>query len=85
VTLQLVKIIKIKAYEKTSYKEIVISSGEVYDVEQRGDGVQVLRGELGNGAPGRELSWSAGGFVDVKVRFSRRSSPVSAERVSSCI
>lgn len=68
VTLQLVKITKIKAYEKTSVKETIISSGEVYDAEQRGDGVQVLRGELGNGAPGVELSWSAAGLIEMRVR-----------------
>ncbi|KAG9109208.1 hypothetical protein FRC07_008358 [Ceratobasidium sp. 392] len=66
VTLQLVKHIMIKAYEKTSFKETIISAGEVYDVEQRGDGIQILRGELGNGAPGRELSWTAGGLVEMK-------------------
>ncbi|KAG8746103.1 hypothetical protein FRC10_006206 [Ceratobasidium sp. 414] len=70
VTLQLIKHIKVKAYEKTSTKETVISAGEVYDVEQRGDGVQILRGELGNGAPGRELSWTAGGLVEIRVCMS---------------
>ncbi|KAG9091000.1 hypothetical protein FRC06_000785 [Ceratobasidium sp. 370] len=66
VTLQLIKHIRIKAYERNSSKETVISAGEVYDVEQRGDGIQILRGELGNGAPGRELSWTAGGLVEIK-------------------
>ncbi|KAG9108945.1 hypothetical protein FRC07_008392 [Ceratobasidium sp. 392] len=66
VTLQLIKHIMIKAYEKASFKETIISAGEVYDVEQRGDGLQILRGELGNGAPGRELSWTAGGLVEMK-------------------
>ncbi|QRV88587.1 hypothetical protein RhiJN_16605 [Ceratobasidium sp. AG-Ba] len=66
VTLQLVKQLRIKAYEKMSYKETVISSGEVYDAEQIGDGAQILRGELGNGVPGRESSWTAAGVLEVK-------------------
>lgn len=67
VTLQLVKITKIKAYEKGSVKETIISSGEVYDSEQRGNGIQVLRGELGNSVPGAELSWSACGMIEMRV------------------
>lgn len=50
-------------------KEIVISSGEVYDAEQLGNGVQVLRGELGNSVPGAELSWSALGVVEMRVSW----------------
>ena len=67
ISLQLVKITRIKAYEKTSLKEVVLAAGEVYDSEEPGNGMQVLRGELGNGAPGCELSWSAAGVVEVRV------------------
>ncbi|KAF8757592.1 hypothetical protein RHS01_03475 [Rhizoctonia solani] len=64
---KLVKVTRIKAYEKISLKELVLAAGEVYESEERGDGVQILRGELGNGTPGTELSWSAGEAVEVKV------------------
>ncbi|KAF8677680.1 hypothetical protein RHS04_05997 [Rhizoctonia solani] len=67
ISLQLVKVTRIKAYEKISLKELVLAAGEVYESEERGDGVQILRGELGNGTPGTELSWSAGEAVEVKV------------------
>ncbi|CAE6453757.1 unnamed protein product [Rhizoctonia solani] len=57
---------RIKAYEKTSLKEVILAAGEVYDSEELGNGVQVLRGELGNGVPGTELSWLAAGVVEVR-------------------
>lgn len=67
--LQLVKVVSMKAYEKTSSKETIISSGEVYDIDQCTDGIQVLRGRLGTGIPETELSWSAAGLVGTKVRW----------------
>ncbi|CAE6468807.1 unnamed protein product, partial [Rhizoctonia solani] len=66
ITLQLLKITRIKAYEKTSLKEVVIAAGEVFELEEPGDGVQILRGELGNGIPGAEFTWSAGEVAEVK-------------------
>ncbi|KAG9080617.1 hypothetical protein FRC06_006339 [Ceratobasidium sp. 370] len=66
ITFQLVKIVKVKAYEKTSAKETVISSGEVYDVDQHNGDMQVLRGQLGSGPPEAELSWSAAGLVETR-------------------
>ncbi|KDN49646.1 hypothetical protein RSAG8_01711, partial [Rhizoctonia solani AG-8 WAC10335] len=66
ISLQLIRITRIKAYEKTSLNEVALSAGEVYDSQELGDGMQVLRGELGNGAPGSEHSWSAAGVVEVR-------------------
>ncbi|CAE6443007.1 unnamed protein product [Rhizoctonia solani] len=66
ISLQLIKVTRIKAYEKTSLKEVILAAGEVYDSEELGNGVQVLRGELGNGVPGTELSWLAAGVVEVR-------------------
>ncbi|KAB5593916.1 hypothetical protein CTheo_2642 [Ceratobasidium theobromae] len=65
ITLQLIKVVKLKAYDKSLLKEIVISSGEVYDSEQLRAGEHVLHGELGSGAPGTELSWSADNIINV--------------------
>ncbi|CAE6536625.1 unnamed protein product [Rhizoctonia solani] len=80
ISLQLVKVTRIKAYEKTSLKEVVLAAGEVYDSEELGNGVQVLHGELGNGLPGAELSWSAGGVVEVRhvIRLSIKPPPCTA-------
>ncbi|KAG8731385.1 hypothetical protein FRC11_004321, partial [Ceratobasidium sp. 423] len=77
ILLQLVKVTRIKVYEKTSLKEVVLAAGEVYDSEELGNGVQVLRGELGNGTPGAELSWSAAGVVEVRhvIRLSIKPPP----------
>ncbi|CAE7179209.1 unnamed protein product [Rhizoctonia solani] len=77
ISLQLVKITRIKAYEKTSLKEVVLAAGEVYDSEERGNGVQILRGELGNGVPGSELSWLAAGVLEVRhvIRLSIKPPP----------
>ncbi|CAE6495479.1 unnamed protein product [Rhizoctonia solani] len=77
ISLQLVKVTRIKAYEKASLKEVVLAAGEVYDSEEPGNGVQVLRGELGNGVPGSELSWSAAGVVEVRhvIRLSIKPPP----------
>ncbi|KAG8687471.1 hypothetical protein FRC11_007169, partial [Ceratobasidium sp. 423] len=66
ISLRLVKITIMKAPQNTSRKEEVLASGEVYDLEEPGSGVRVLRGELGNGLPGSELSWSAAGVVEVR-------------------
>ncbi|CAE6409438.1 unnamed protein product, partial [Rhizoctonia solani] len=51
--------------------------GEVYDSEERGNGVQILRGELGNGVPGSELSWLAAGVLEVRhvIRLSIKPPP----------
>ncbi|KAH7338376.1 hypothetical protein B0J17DRAFT_662279 [Rhizoctonia solani] len=66
ISLQLVKITRIKAPPQASLKEEVLSFGEVYHTEEPGNGVRALRGELGSGVPGSELSWSAGGIVEVR-------------------
>ncbi|KAG9124451.1 hypothetical protein FRC07_011595, partial [Ceratobasidium sp. 392] len=83
VVLQLIKVVKIKAYEKTSAKETIISSGEVYDVDQCNDGIQVLRGELCSGPPETESSWSAAGLIENKHILRLSIKPPSATSVLS--
>ncbi|KAJ1306559.1 hypothetical protein OPQ81_007560 [Rhizoctonia solani] len=80
ISLQLVKVTRIKVYEKSSLKEVVLAAGEVYDSEELGNGMQILRGELGNGVPGAELSWSAAGVVEVRhmIRLSIKPPPCTA-------
>ncbi|CUA69814.1 hypothetical protein RSOLAG22IIIB_04066 [Rhizoctonia solani] len=77
ISLQLVKRTTISSPHQTSVKEKTLAFGEVYNIEEMGNGVQVLRGELGNGAPGTELSWSAAGVVEVKhvIRLSLKPPP----------
>jgi hypothetical protein len=65
--LQLVRITRIKAHEKISLKEVILAAGEVYEFEEPGNGIQILRGELGNGKPGAESTWFAGEVAEVKV------------------
>lgn len=64
----MVRVVRIKAYEKTCTKETIVSSGEVYDFDQCSDGIQVLRGQLSTGLPESESSWSAAGLAETKVR-----------------
>ncbi|CEL56220.1 hypothetical protein RSOLAG1IB_07636 [Rhizoctonia solani AG-1 IB] len=64
--LQLVRITRIKAHEKISLKEVILAAGEVYEFEEPGNGIQILRGELGNGKPGAESTWFAGEVAEVK-------------------
>ncbi|KAG8732427.1 hypothetical protein FRC10_000921, partial [Ceratobasidium sp. 414] len=66
VILQLVKVVKIKAYEKTSVTEMVISSGEVYNVDHISNSMQVLHGQLGSSLPEAESSWLATGLVETR-------------------
>ncbi|KAG8682654.1 hypothetical protein FRC09_016628, partial [Ceratobasidium sp. 395] len=44
----------------------VISSAEVYDVDQCSNGIQILRGQLGSGPPGAEFSWSAADLIETR-------------------
>ncbi|CAE6339976.1 unnamed protein product [Rhizoctonia solani] len=66
ISLELVKVAVIRVPQRASSKEKVLASGEVYDSEQPGNGVCVLRGELGNGLPGAEFSWSIAETIEVR-------------------
>ncbi|KAF8754526.1 hypothetical protein RHS01_06084 [Rhizoctonia solani] len=56
ITLQLFKVTTTQVPQGTLSKEEVLASGNAYDLEQPGNGVQVLRGELGSGVLGAEHS-----------------------------
>ncbi|QRW20674.1 hypothetical protein RhiXN_05663 [Rhizoctonia solani] len=67
ITLQLFKVTTTQVPQGTLSKEEVLASGNAYDLEQPGNGVQVLRGELGSGVLGAEHSWSVGEMIQIKV------------------
>ncbi|KAJ1305114.1 hypothetical protein OPQ81_000151 [Rhizoctonia solani] len=78
IELQLVKVIIVKVNQNSSHrKAAVLAYGEVYESEEPGNGVRVLRGELGSGVPGAELSWSAKGIIEVRhaIRFALKPLP----------
>ncbi|QRV88614.1 hypothetical protein RhiJN_16632 [Ceratobasidium sp. AG-Ba] len=81
--LQLVRVFRLQAYEHASTKETAISSGEVYDANQCGGGIQVLRGRLSTGLPETEMSWSVAGLAETKYIIRLSVKPPSAVTVLS--
>ncbi|CAE6446712.1 unnamed protein product [Rhizoctonia solani] len=63
--LQLVKVTRIKALQKTICKEEILASGETHAPDDLGNGLRILRGEVGTGLPGAELAWSAAEAIGV--------------------
>ncbi|KAH7338377.1 hypothetical protein B0J17DRAFT_706724 [Rhizoctonia solani] len=66
ILLQFVKFTIIKSPQKNSFREEVLALGEVHNEEELENGARVLRGEIGSGVHGAELSWSAAGVIEVK-------------------
>ncbi|CAE6426152.1 unnamed protein product [Rhizoctonia solani] len=66
ISLQFVKFIIIKSPQKKSFREEVLALGEMHNEVELENGTRILRGELGGGVHGAELSWSATGVIEVK-------------------